>query len=494
MKLLAFRTFGDDQMEIVLHPRVTVLGGLDPARRARLAAALDAMLAGDVGAGEAVFEIDGVRLPLTNAVWRDLAVGPASSRVLRPADLPGARVLGHRATTAGPSPDGGAAPDPRPADGAMDEARSTIADLERSRVGLETARDTAAIAMQDAQAYADAVARPAVPETVRVDVAALVEVPASLLADARANLDAARRELAELEREPGASHPALVAELEAAHAEVVDAEDRAGRGGKRRFAGAAAREAAVLERMGMPSYGAFLLRTSVLESISHDHRITQARLALADAQAVWDELHAAPEPPVTPLAKVEADRAAEAAADAAALVAAQRLRELASIEDELSVITGQVAVLNGELGELGGLAHAPQEPAERRAEQDAVLDLTPSAPLIVAAPVEVDASGVDGEALEIYLLSRLLDHRSSGGRAGSIPLVVDDAFGDLTEDVREDALTLLSRMAEGVQVVYLTDRSEMELWAFAQGPGDALSVTAPEPASSPAGSSPANAR
>jgi hypothetical protein len=111
--------------------------------------------------------------------------------------------------------------------------------------------------------------------------------------------------------------------------------------------------------------------------------------------------------------------------------------------------------------------------------QSTVLDLKPSSPVTVAEPVEVDAAGIDAEELEIYLLSRLLAHRSAAGRAGSMPLIVDDAFGDLAPETREEALALLSRMAGGVQVVYLTDRTEIEFWAIAQGPKDALAVEAP---------------
>ena len=145
MKLLAFRTFGDDQIEIVLHPRVTVITGLDARRRARVAAALAAMLQGDVGAGEAVFDIDGVRLPLTDEVWRDLEVPIGMPTVLSAADLPGARIIGraaHRTVAAVAAvPDPPAEPEPividdapvRDAEQRLDETAAAL-DAQRAEV------------------------------------------------------------------------------------------------------------------------------------------------------------------------------------------------------------------------------------------------------------------------------------------------------------------------------------------------------------------------
>jgi hypothetical protein len=118
---------------------------------------------------------------------------------------------------------------------------------------------------------------------------------------------------------------------------------------------------------------------------------------------------------------------------------------------------------------------------------DTVLDLSELAPAVVVdiAVDTADTTGVDAEELEIYLLSRLLAHRSGAGRAGSMPLIVDDACTRLAPPTREAALALLSRMAPGVQVVYLTDDTDIEFWAIARGPEDALLVDAPARAGSP---------
>jgi len=523
VKLLAFRTFGDDQIEIVLHPRVTVITGLDARRRARVAAALAAMLQGDVGAGEAVFDIDGVRLPLTDEVWRDLEVPIGMPTVLSAADLPGARIIGraaHRAVAAVAAvaavPDPPAEPEPIVIDdapvrdaeqrldetaAALDAQRAEVANVAGAQAQVARRRESlaASLAAAEARVAPLVTSRPRSITRITVAPSPPPDVPAQLLADAGANLEAARRELDEAKRHPTASDPDMIAALEAAHGEVLEAEERTGLMARRRLANAMAREQAILREMGMPSYGAYLLRTSVVDAHGPETRMAQARLALADAQAVWDELHAgasaAPafasaDPAAAEAEAVEAAaQAAQAAERAAAAAQADEIRgRLADADDELLQLTREIGDLRQQLiaCELAHDASAEELARARSAleEQaapapDTMLDLRPAVPLVVPEPVAVDAGGVDADDLEIFLLSRLLTHRSAGGRTGSLPIVVDDAFRGLDTDAREGALALLARMSAGVQVVYLTDRPEIELWAFAQGPEDASAVGAP---------------
>ena len=91
------------------------------------------------------------------------------------------------------------------------------------------------------------------------------------------------------------------------------------------------------------------------------------------------------------------------------------------------------------------------------------------------------AADVDDEALaeaEFYLLARLAAQRNLS-YAGSVPLLIDDAFAVLPEDDRIHLLERLERMSSTVQVVYLTDDPAVLSWAQAAGITRAAVVQAP---------------
>lgn len=67
-------------------------------------------------------------------------------------------------------------------------------------------------------------------------------------------------------------------------------------------------------------------------------------------------------------------------------------------------------------------------------------------------------------AVEWYVLARLAQQRSVS-YAGSVPLVVDDAFVNQPFEEMLSVLGRLERMAEAVQVVWLTDDLETRSWA-----------------------------
>lgn len=117
--------------------------------------------------------------------------------------------------------------------------------------------------------------------------------------EARLEVEEASRALADSEEaaQPLRLDPDDVAELEAAHTELEEAEERADRAlagpmTRRRVNQARKRLDVVLERLGLPSYGAFLLRSSVVdvdEQARHDvqaarFRLHAARAALAEAE------------------------------------------------------------------------------------------------------------------------------------------------------------------------------------------------------------------
>ena len=88
-------------------------------------------------------------------------------------------------------------------------------------------------------------------------------------------------------------------EIEEAHAAVVEAEEKLEGGrrpkplARRRLEAARAAERQLLERLGLPSYHAYLFRVAPgLSMPIKEERLARANAALADAEAVWEELHA----------------------------------------------------------------------------------------------------------------------------------------------------------------------------------------------------------
>jgi hypothetical protein len=73
-------------------------------------------------------------------------------------------------------------------------------------------------------------------------------------------------------------------------------------------------------------------------------------------------------------------------------------------------------------------------------------------------------SEIDPEAIELYLLARLAAQRHVS-YAGSVPLVIDDALAGVPEAGVHQVLRGLARMAEAVQVVYVTDDPAIVEWA-----------------------------
>jgi hypothetical protein len=78
-------------------------------------------------------------------------------------------------------------------------------------------------------------------------------------------------------------------------------------------------------------------------------------------------------------------------------------------------------------------------------------------------------------AVEWYVLARLAQQRAVS-YAGSVPLVIDDAFeGWDFEDV-ERVHDRLERMSEAVQVIYFSESERVTQWARSKGPGKAVVI------------------
>ncbi len=94
--------------------------------------------------------------------------------------------------------------------------------------------------------------------------------------------------------------------------------------------------------------------------------------------------------------------------------------------------------------------------------------LEPSSTVHTARP---GWSEIDAEAIEFYLLARLAAQRQVS-YAGSVPMIIDDAMAGVpAADVRR-ILQGLGKMAESVQIVFMTDDPVVMEWAESR-PDDA---------------------
>ena len=133
--------------------------------------------------------------------------------------------------------------------------------------------------------------------TIQRDMSSLSAPPSPpewLVQPALAALQEAREALALAEDGGGAAaDPTKTKAIEDAHYEVLDAEERvmrkSSRINRRRLEQAQQAERAALEAQGVSSYGEYLQRSGGRPA-DHDPA-AQARAALADAEAVWEELH-----------------------------------------------------------------------------------------------------------------------------------------------------------------------------------------------------------
>ncbi len=100
-----------------------------------------------------------------------------------------------------------------------------------------------------------------------------------------------------------------------------------------------------------------------------------------------------------------------------------------------------------------------------------------SEPAFEVAPGDSDGQA-GPEAIEFYLLARLAAQRHLSF-AGSVPLVVDDALVAVPPSMVPGLLTKFERMAEAVQIIYLSDDPVVERWA--SGIGFQMAAVVPVP-------------
>jgi hypothetical protein len=202
--------------------------------------------------------------------------------------------------------------------------------------------------------------------------------------------------------------------------------------------------------------GAFLAEaegiTARIDELANERRHVEARLADARSRAeaeAWAALEASvglPTDSGATLADLE-----------------RRLAETRRVEEDLvEVLEAREALLEAAAAAaatataraltVAASVLAEQEASAQHAEDDVPADGSPA------------WSEIDPEAIELYLLARLAAQRQVS-YAGSVPLVIDDALAGVPEEGVHQVLRGLARMAEAVQVVYVTDDPVVVEWA-----------------------------
>lgn len=428
-------------------------------------------------------------------------------------------------------------------------------------------------------------------------------------ASANAQLEAARDELARAEK--GMAKPDLsaedVAELEAAHEAVLEAERKAsGRFSRNKSAleAAMAREQEILDRVGFPTWSAYVMGSGLLAiDPAAEDRLEKARFDFEAAEANWaqvseaiesdpelsalldqleavyleafdllggeepDDLEAALRGHREPKREVSTQELIDALAyqlevvgldlgptptlDRTVVVAEAFLAETSSLTDRVTELEAERHHVSGALeeaeeelatlptdgspidvtqvpaphvdvhltpedvaeleAELAAAQEAVVEAADRAEAREALLDAATqvqavatarlmkvagdlaerapdgvatstngsNGPAEFAIPVDEPDDGSE-EALEFYLLARLAALRNVSF-AGAVPFVVDDAFGGMPRAELRKLLGKLERMAEAVQIIYLTDDGEVTEWANEVGFQRAAVVDATAP-------------
>jgi hypothetical protein len=412
-------------------------------------------------------------------------------------------------------------------------------------------------------------------------------------ATANAQLEEARAELALAEK--GMAKPDLsaddVAELEAAHQAVLDAERKAsGRfnRNKKSLEDAMVHEQQILDRVGFPTWSAYVMGSGLLAiDPAAEERLEKARFEFEAAEANWaqvseaieadpelsglldqleavyleafdllggqepDDLEAALRNHREPKREVSTEELVDALAyqlelvgldlgpaatvDRTVVVAQAFLAETSGLNDRVTELEAERHHVSGALeeaeeelatlpadgstidatsipapqvdvhltqediaeleAELAAATEAEAEAADRAEAREALLDAATQVQAVATARLlkvagdlaerstdvavsaepasafEVPVDEVDDgreEALEFYLLARLASLRNVSF-AGAVPLVVDDAFGGLPRDELRKLLGKLERMAEAVQIIYLTDDEAITDWATEVG-------------------------
>jgi hypothetical protein len=200
-----------------------------------------------------------------------------------------------------------------------------------------------------------------------------------------------------------------------------------------------------------------------IEELTTERRRHEARLADARSRAeaeAWEALEASvdgaiadPEPTLAELEEMLAEATATEAELSEILEGRNALLDVALIADRRAA--EKALAVAGEV--LADDDLDPRDVVARYAGQ--------SGTVYAARP---GWSEIDAEAIEFYLLARLAAQRQVS-YAGSAPMVIDDALAGVPESDVRRILDGLGRMAESVQIVYVTDDPVVIDWAQQRG-------------------------
>lgn len=293
---------------------------------------------------------------------------------------------------------------------------------------------------------------------------------------ARAWLDEHRATASERERLE-AELTAIRAELSAARSRVADAAGQE--------AGPAVEDRRSIDRL---AEARATLRAAELRVERH----ARAQIAIAQAKVELDRAAAAEERATEALKPLE-DAVAEAAKalqrdDRAVREAAEALRAASSAQERSTEEVAAAEARQAQAASLGDresrervVAATAAEAEERTAELKQVLAALSELDERIEQlpdPGESDTiAGVSAEEVEWYLLSRVAAQRAVS-YAGSVPIVLQDAFGSLPPESLGSLLERLERMASAVQVVIISDDAPIGFWAEQVGPERAAVVRA----------------
>lgn len=405
MRVLQLEAEGVERLH--LHPNLTLMLGAGGPARQCLVDALGDIARGRVAGFGGVIESRGLRFALTAQELAELELPGDLDAVVRPWDVPHL----HRCT-------GAASARRRRLELDRDEIRAALGD---AWAALEQAREAAR--------------------------APTVQPPAPTVSGA------------ETEPEVPIPRDEDVAALKSAHVVVLDAQGRAesrlsGPRSRKRLTEARAVERAILEGLGAKSYADYMMALPsrvVAASRQAVPQTTGAHLALAGT-------------PWTTAGSGSVDASVDASPDEQSAV----LR-LAACENR---IDDQVVVPLADHPDPVGDAARDADRASADVDRLAVDLATAEAKLAEAREVDpalpAPASAVDRGVLiddvEWYLLARLAAQRSVSPAAGSVPLVLDDPFGDLRSDEKVRLLSRIERLSGAVQVIVFTDDSGLVEW------------------------------
>jgi hypothetical protein len=514
---------GFNDVTIDLHPRLSVLTGLDAEARAALVEAVRALPRGHATVG-GVVEAHDVLFDLSDEVLDLFELrAPEVDPVVTVEDV----------TSREPEPAEAEAQE-EAEEHAEEVLEARAADLEEQLAVLEAPDGAALAAAMEALEAAPAPTTSPDAEAVLDELLALDERIGALdapdpstgvarIAAARDRVEAARAELLAAQRAAGPRHdPELVAELEAAHHELVEASEALGgrfgqRRAQRRVEEARAREDAALAALGLVSYTDFHLGVLHRQpGVGHASRVEAAEEDLARAEEALEALEAegrataqadlaraelarererlleraagilghAPGP--DPVADLRAHRvggpdhdaarqglAAELVAVGVALDAADGAAPLA--DEELVALArawlheaGQARVRAREASD--GLAHL-------RGATGPAADPAPAAPQAQADPVSSGDRQQLVEDLEWYLLGRLASQRSVS-YVGSVPMLVDGVLDGLPPGAAVEVLERLEPVSESVQLIVMADDAAVVAWAEGRDASEVALVTA----------------